>query len=446
MVKFPRIKAFFAIGFTTNDMKILIISTTPWSADNSFGNSYDNIFQGFEDIEFANICCSSGKTSSENNIRCFQISEKSLLKNLRNPKFPSGKEISKTESFQPMNEKEKGALNKAKKLRWQILFWARDFIWRIGRWKSKELLDFIDDFKPDIIFQPIYYFSFVNRIILYIHKRLNIPMIGYVSDDIYTLKQWHFSPLYWIDRLIQRRNVKKVINSCEILYVISEIQRKEYQALFKPECKILTKMADFDGEMPTYQKDHKGLTMVYAGNVSSGRWKSLSYIVDAVSKLRKEGYDISLEIYSGTPLTKKMERSLTGEGTSLLPPVPYEEIVDIQKKSDVLIHAEGLSKKSRLTVRHSFSTKLVDYFSMAKCTFAVGKDDVASIMHLIDNNAAIVAQSKKEVYEKLKNLLDHPEDADKYGKLAWECGKNHHNKKEMHAMLETDLKRFSQKE
>ena len=36
-------------------MKILVLSSTPWTNDNSFGNSFSNIFEGIEDVEIANI-------------------------------------------------------------------------------------------------------------------------------------------------------------------------------------------------------------------------------------------------------------------------------------------------------------------------------------------------------------------------------------------------------
>ena len=39
-----------------------------------------------------------------------------------------------------------------------------------------------------------------------------------------SLKQYSLSPMYWIDRLIKRRGVKRVIQNSEICYVITEKQ------------------------------------------------------------------------------------------------------------------------------------------------------------------------------------------------------------------------------
>lgn len=74
-------------------MKILVLSNTPWANDNGFGNSYSNIFQGMPDLQFANIYLRYGQPENDFNMRFFQITEKSLLRNLKNPKVPSGMEV-----------------------------------------------------------------------------------------------------------------------------------------------------------------------------------------------------------------------------------------------------------------------------------------------------------------------------------------------------------------
>lgn len=424
-------------------MKVLVLSATPWANDNSFGLSYSNIFDGIDDLRFASIYCSYGQPSNQFDMCSFQITLKTLIANLKNYDIPSGKivELNKSNGTE-RNIKEQNAFDTARKLRWQVLFWARDFIWKIGRWNSPEFRKFLDDFKPDLIFQPVYFSSYLSDIALFIKNYTGAPMVGYISDDNYTLRQFRFSPLYWIDRLYKRRKVKKVIENCDILYVISQIQKEEYEKIFTPTCKILTKCADFSAPAPEWAVPEGKIKMLYTGNLGQGRWKSLALISDAIEKLNSEGNDIELNIYSATPLTEKMKNALSKNGSNIHPPVDYETVQALQREADVLVHIEGLSLKSRLSVHQSFSTKLVDYFYMGKCIFAVGKDDEASIKHLIDNDAAMVAQSAPEVYENLKALCENREQIVDYGKKAYECGAKHHDKTTMQTMLEKDLKAF----
>ena len=422
-------------------MNILVLSSTPWSNDNSFGLSYSNIFDGIDDLRFASVYCNPGQPDNPFDMVCFQITFETLVKNLKKPNVTTGRVIipDKSDATQ-RNAKEQNVFDTARKLRWQVLFWIRDFIWKIGRWNSPEFREFLDDFKPDLIFQPVYFSSYLSDIALFIKKYTGAPMVGYISDDNYTLRQFRFSPLYWIDRLYKRRKVKKVIENCDILYVISQIQKEEYEKIFTPPCKILTKCADFCEPAPEWTVPEGKIKMLYTGNLGQGRWKSLALISDAVEKLNAEGQKIELDIYSATPLTKKMKNSLSKNGSNIHPPVSFETVQTLQRETDVLVHIEGLSLKSRMAVHQSFSTKLVDYFQLGKCIFAVGKDDEASIKHLIDNGAAVVARSTHEVYEKLKNLCENRERIAHYGKKAYECGTKHHSKEEMQSMLLQDMK------
>lgn len=423
-------------------MNILIVSNTPWSDDNSFGNSFSNIFAGIPNLKFANIYCRPGEPHNQFDMTYFQITEKTLLRNLRNKDYPSGKVI-ETESESCVEVKALSGFEQGRKMRWQVMFWARDIIWKIGRWCSPDLKKFIDDFKPDVIFQPVYYSNFITEIALFVKEYTNKPMLGYISDDCYTLRQFRLSPLYWIDRLHKRKKVKAVIEQCEILYVISDIQKEEYEKIFSPPCKILTKCADFSQNPPVWAQHMSGISLIFAGNIGSGRWKSLAMISNAVEQINREGYNVRFDIYTPTPLTNRMKKFLIREGTTINKPVPYSRIIELQNAADILVHVEGLSLSSQMAVHQSFSTKLVDFFAMGKCIFAIGTKDEASIKHLIDNNAAIVANSQADVYQKMKRICEHPEKIQIYGEKAYLCGAKFHNRNMMQKMVIDDLTYFS---
>lgn len=421
-------------------MRILILSSTPWSKDNSFGNSFSNIFEGIEDIEIANIYCKYGNPDTDLVSKFFQITEKTMLKNLKNPKNPSGNEVF-IEKKEEIDSVEPKSADIARKKRWVIMFWMRDLIWKIGRWKSPELKKFIDDFKPDVIFQPIYYVRHMNRIANFIKKYTGVPMYGYISDDCYTLKQFSLSPMYWINRFLCRAKVKQVIKQCEILYTISEIQRSEYEKIFKVPCKILTKSANFDEPAELKDKYNDPLQIVFTGNIGTNRWKSLAIIAETLKEINADGIKAELQIYTGTPLTDAMKKALNIEGSSkIMGFVSSSEIPRIQSKADFLVHVESSDLKSKLAVRQSFSTKIVDYLKIARPIIAVGPKDVASIKHLIDNDCAVVADNKDELKEKLLLCINNRDAMTAIAIKGYECGKKHHNKSQMNEMLAKDLK------
>lgn len=408
-------------------MKVLVLSNTPWSIDNSFGNSFSNIFGGIEGLEFANIYCRYGEPNNDIVKKHFQITEKSLLKNLKDNRYPSGNEVFGTVQMDTLNASEKKLFDCARNKRLQIFFWLRDIIWKIGRWKSPELKKFITDFNPDVIFQPVYYSNYINEIALFIKELTNIPMICYVSDDVYTLRQFSVSPFYWIDRIIKRRKVKKVVEQCEYLYVVSDIQKQEYEKCFKKKCLVLTKGADFTSKNDVKEKINIPIKLIYTGNIGGGRWKSLASIGKQLCKINHAEIKAHLFIYSTTPMTKKMNKALNVENTVFfMGGVPSRKIPSIHKDADVLVHVEPIDLKGRLQVHQSFSTKIVDYFHAARCVFSVGTKDMASIDYIIKNDAGIVAKNKVEIKNKLVEIINNPYIILDYANKSWNCGKRNH--------------------
>ncbi len=425
--------------------RILVISSTPWSYDNSFGNSFSNIFEGMENLEFCNIYCLYGLPKNNIAGKYFQITEKSLVRNFLNRKHPSGREVNLGSETEELNQNEQKLFDHTRKIRLQIFFWARDLVWGLGRWRSKELYTFISNFKPHLIYQPLYYSTYINNIVLYAKKTANAPMVCYVSDDVFTLRQFSLSPLYWIDRFVKRRIIRKVVNESEHLYVISQVQKKDYEECFKKECKILTKGANFIN--PAFKTTpNNPLKLVYTGNVGSGRWQMLALVGKVLKSLNADSVKAQLFVYSTTPLTNKMQKALNdGYCSFFMGGVPNEQVASIQSDADVLIHVEPTNLQGRLLVRHSFSTKIVDYFHSARCILAIGWPKAASIDHLVQNDAALVAHNEASVYEQLSKIITKPEIVQQYARNAWECGKRHHQLNQIQTRLKHDIEQLLKK-
>lgn len=393
-----------------------------------------------KNLEIANIYCKYGKPNTTIVQRFFQITEKSLI-NHALKRTPSGKEVFIENDENIKFDDGEKIFNVARKYKSHILYWIRTLIWKLGKWKSKELIDFIDDFKPDLLFIPIYYSGYIHSINKFIKKRWNLPCVGYVSDDVYTLRQFSLSPLFWIDRLCMRPKMKRVFSWCNPVYVISNIQKQEYTKIFGDKFKILTKCNDFSDEKKPLSKEHGNtLKLIYAGNISRGRFDILAKLAKAIQKLNENGVKFSLDIYSLSPLKEKQKAKLNLEKSSrLLPAVGYQELRKIQADADVLVHVEGFSLRERLIVHQSFSTKIVDYIATNRCILAIGSKDCASIDYFIQNDNAAVAISEEEIESRLKELYDSRDLMDQYAQNAWDCGKKYHYKQTMQNMLKKDL-------
>lgn len=424
-------------------IRILIVSNTPWDDSNSFGSSFSNIFGGNDRYDIANIYCSFGFPDTKVAKCFFQITYHSILKKVIGRIPSSGKKIEVSEK----DEKKIATLSTpseltfAKRRRWQILFWIQDLIWFTGAWKSHELDQFIDGFKPDLIFQPVYYVPHPNRIGVYASVRSGAPMVGYTSDDCYSLRQYSWSPLFWIDRLIKRRLFKKVVDRCKTLYVITETQRLEYDKYFGiGKCKILFKGGDFSGNEPQLT-EHNPLRFLYTGNLGTGRAETLASIAKAIHSWNMNGaIKATLDIYSATQLTPSQLSSLNiGETSRFHGSVSSSEVARLQSDSDVLIHVETFDKRSRYKSRLSLSTKIVDYMHAAKPIVSVGWAETGGLEYLAQNNATLAITNPEKIHSEVIRIIEDKDLRQRLAHNAWQLGVKNHKCEYIRSGLYHDL-------
>lgn len=420
-------------------MRILFISASPIQKEISIGNTFLNLFSNMEDVEFASVCTRTGMPDISIS-RCFCITEKMLINNLmRKGKAGEEKKFFST----AIKNNNSNTVCFIKKKRWSIFFFAQNLIWTVGRWKSKELSDFIKDYDPDILFTVFSNKIYLNRLILHISKITNKKLIVYAWDNNYSLKRLSFSIVDWIGHFFNRHYMRKVAKKADILYVISNLQKNDYEKAFHKPCTVITKAENFS-EAPLMKTSFSiPLRMVYTGNLYANRWKSLKMLVDVLERINKSGTKVELYIYTATPITKAMSKALNRKGIShLMKPVSAQEVVEIQNEADILVLAEPTDLKNRLIVRQSFSTKIVEYFKVARPIVAIGSKNIASFQHLLNNNCAIVADNEQELYDKLSRVINDLEQLNFYAEQAYMCGRRNHDKKQQKEMLQRDLLRL----
>ena len=417
-------------------MKILILSMSPLRMDNTVGNTYANIFDNMDNVEFASIYCKSGKPNVNFVNKYFRITEAELIKNLKNKNYRVGKVVKKEDDTEQILEKRTYYI--ARMFRFKIFFWLRDLIWKVGRWKSEALDKFIEEFKPDVIFAPLDNNHTLNEVIQYVHRKAQCKLAVYAWDDIYTLNQFSVSPFFWIDRFYQRGAIKNTVKESDKVYVISELQKQVYDKCFDIDSDILFKGYDFE-DRPQYEMN-KTIKILFTGNLGYKRWEQLIKLAMVLNMINADGIKAQLYIYSKTALRKSIINQLNLEKSSFfMGAVSHTDAMRLQEEADILLHVESFVKKYNKLVRLSFSTKLVDYFKKAKCIFAIGPKDVASIDYLVKNDAAVAAVNSKEIETKLVELINNKHMIHEYAYKSWECGKKNHQINEIQNKLYRDL-------
>lgn len=425
-------------------MRILIISRSPWRQDNSFGNTYSSIFRDMRDVEIANIYLADGLPEYEENVKAYyQVSEQELVSLMKHP-FSSqkvGKVVYAENRTNNSNEKISSYLALGKQKRWPIMFMARDLIWKYGKVNYSEMENFVSDFKPDILFLPYYYATYVFRVALRLQRKFNLPMTGEACLDIYSLKQLSLDPFYWINRFAIRRWIRKAAHNSASLYLISEKMRKDYADFLNLPCKILYKIPDFSRLQSEYKEVHNPVRFLFTGNIGANRWKTLGQLASALKK-SQFGH---LDIYTATPITSSMRKVLDVKGYSEThDPVSQEKVKQLQNEADILVHAESFNLADKLLVRYSISTKIMDYLCVGRAIFALGPKDVASIEYLCSNDAALVATNNEEIGNVLSGLKHNQGIIMDYARKGLAFAKSQMNAVEMKQALYNDLEQIVQ--
>lgn len=430
-------------------MRILILSNYPWKNNNSFGNTYSSIFKNVPDIEIAHIYMFDGNPDYQPNItRYYQILERDVMKSVFKRSMKVGRQLYIDSSMPEQEDKlpvEKKAtagygnlLSFGKRHHWQVLFWARELAWKLGKINYEGLMEFVNDFKPDIFFLPYSNVFYTNRLALYIKAHYNFPMVMEMAMDHYTLNRVSWSPFFWLDRFGKRRQIRQLVKQSEMMFVISKKLKEEIENHLNIPCRVLYKTPDKDRAAEPYKANNGTVRFLFTGNILSNRWKSLAMLVKAL-KSQNFGH---LDVYTANPISKAIDKALNVEGYSTIhPPVSQNEVIKLQNEADVLVHAEAFDRYNKSLVRCAISTKIMDYLSVGRCILAIGPSDISSIEYLSENIVALTANSEDELVDVIKRMKQDPSIISAYALRARDYSNSHLNAEQMRAELLDDLQK-----
>lgn len=407
------------------NVKILIISMEVWRDDNNGGNVLSNIFEGFEG-EFAQIYCSSGVPNNKICGQYFQMTDAMAIKNiLRGHKM--GRRFS-AENIELPTEETDNRLDKIKKMgNFELFRIAREYVWMLSEYINDEMERFVLEFNPDVIFAPCYANLYVLGITRHVALLTKKPVISYVWDDVYTLRQFSVSPLYWINRLVLRHSMRRTWPYYNLVYTMTDVQKDAMEKIFKRPMKILRKSCTLPKKQLISPVQYP-IKIIYAGGVYLNRWKTLVKIVKEIRKINRDKVKIVLDIYTGNRLRKNIRKILDdGINCNLHSSISQEELKIQYQKSDVALHVESFDLKNRLAVRMSFSTKIVDCLESGCAIIAICDSKQGGFRYLEKEDAAICISKQRQIGNKLRLISDTPEILDEYKKKAFLCGKENHS-------------------
>ena len=426
--------------------KILVFTVNAWNSVVG-DNTWATLLEYYKSENLANIFIRDEIPDSKVCSKYFCVSENRVIKSILKRKIQTGREITAQSLTDTEPNEDLLAHNaryaKMKKKRRYSLLLARELLWKLGNWKTKELDVFLDEFKPDIILHGMDGYIHMNRLVRYAQKRTGAKAIGYIWDDNFTYKQSKKIG-YKVYRYFQRKSLKKLAKQTEAFFAITPKTKQEADEFFNIDCTLLSKPLNADPIAENYETLNKPLKMLYTGNLLIGREKTLAKLSEALKEINRGTHFVILDVYTQTVLSEEYLKDTQNDFCRIHPPISQAEVLQLQKEADILLFLEDLSDEI-LMARLSFSTKITDYFSAGKCIFAVGNADLAPMQYFKDTGAAVTVENEQDIGKSLQILL-YRENLIAYAKNAVECGLKNHSAEHIHQTFDITINRVYKEE
>ena len=388
-----------------NNKKILIISSNPVSNIFNNGKTLAAFFDNYPKENLAQLYFSAAAPDSDICSKYYRISDMDMLKFKLKKSNYCGQAVEPVLGNGSKNADE-GKIQNVRKNNFTRLL--REVLWRKG-WKTDELLKWLDEFKPDVVFFLAGDVVYGHKICQYIVKKYNTKMAMYITDD-YVLPRYDIDVFGYIRRTMIRKWMKISVNRADTLFTISELMKSCYKKMYGKDSYVAANMYEPSEERENKVVEKDNLVITYAGGLHYNRDATLLKLIDALEKINNKNEDgkkeIILNIYSGSNVKKNVMKRFSESKScyfgGLLGP---EELEEKLQQSDFLLHVESFSKRNICDTKLSLSTKIPEYMSYSKPIIAIGPGKVASMQYLKDCSLCIT--SEKSIQAELEqNLYD----------------------------------------
>lgn len=398
--------------------KVLIVSAVPYSKTTS-GRSLNTYFKNWEHDNVAQVF-SVNKTPVKGHCgKMYQITDEMLLKRRLKKNTVVGKEYLRDNLKDDVvannvtnntSGKLVSKMYKSGRRKTSLKLLLRKNIWKKKYWNTPRFNEWLDDFKPEVVFVCLSNAFYVQEIALYVAEKYNIPIITIIYDDYYFDNRFSLSPFYQIYRRKYKKMLRSFLSKSEEVLYISEKMRDEYNKHFNLSGKTMHLTSSI--ERREFQSIKTPPVISYFGNIRFGRNESLAEIGKALFEINPEW---KLNVYTNENLKSAVKVIENAKGINLNAAIPYDEVTKRILSSDIIVIVEGFKKNDVLTTRYSLSTKTADSIRAGVNVLAYGSKECGAMIYMESMKCAKVVTDKKSLKFAIESfILDYDLQKDYY--------------------------------
>ena len=415
--------------------RVLVISHNPFSDTQNNGKTLSAFFSGWPKDKIAQLYLTPDKPDFTICEKFYRITDLDVLKKFVK-KGSCGSAIKKENIVN--NEKEMLHKNKlyifVRNLflkRLPMMYCIRNIVWqKVKPWNDKKLEDWINEFKPEVVFFQSSNVYSVFDMVNHICNKFKTTLFMETTDD-YVTKHFSIDPFYLIDINKMRERYQLLVNKSKYIFAISDFMAREYKEKFGGNYKVAMNSIDISNEVIPYKNvNNETIRLLYTGNLGLNRWKVLEKIGKVLKRLNEKGIKAKLDIYSiDRPANNILKRLNIKNVMEYKGALDKEGLIRERNISDILLHVESFDKKNKNITRLSISTKIPECLLSERCLVVVGPSDIASIKYVKDNKIGKIIDciNDKEMENEFKDIIENREERIEYINKGKKIAKQRHD-------------------
>lgn len=277
---------------------------------------------------------------------------------------------------------------------------------------ENDLKEEIDNFQPQIIYTQGYSIK-ILKIVIHIAKSKNIPVV------VHTLDYWFSNNkiIYNFQKSILKKALKLGLLHLSaspnmVRYIESEFGIKSE---FISNCVVYKKLED-----DVVLEGKKAIQIGYVGNLTPNRYKTINELCNKIVEL---GMSDNLKIVIYTPRNQiNTYYNLMSEIIEFHESVSQDEVANVYRSFDFLLHVESFDREDIRFTRFSLSTKIAECFCAGVPLVYYGPSNVGVCDFLLKEQVAVVCHQAEQVISSILDVYGESRLYKEIVKKQYNCG------------------------
>lgn len=372
--------------------RVLLISNNVVSKVDNNGKTIRSLLRGFPRENIAQFYIGNNEYADEEVCDSFyRVTDSQVLKSILTLSFKtvnSHKKLTPTANKVTQPGKDNSLIRFIRHNAKSIAL-LREAFWGLYTWDSKDLNEWIKEFKPTVIFAVLGDNYFMHKITLKLSARYNLPIAVFFTDD-YVINDYSTNLFQKLHLKLVRNIYEKTLERAKRAFVIGDYMKEAYTSKYKRSFGVLINGIDFNKIPNRVLKINPDTEIVvsFIGGVHLKRWESICKLGKLLNLI--PDYKTTVKVFTIVKPDDEILQSFSNNGIEYCGSLSPSQVEKQIASSHILLHAESFDEAHRLFTRFSISTKIPEYLSSMRGVIAFGPHEIASIKIFSDNNLGCV--------------------------------------------------------